>query len=129
MLPLENCLSAEVLTWTTRLFKHGIRQLCWMGENMPLFVGVHKWKFEEQIAIIKESVAFFTDAPDGELPEGVQLCAAYSLTQGVYSVWNAPSKDALERTFGKYAPTTMKGTVFVPVMQTFLPTMGYTTSL
>lgn len=32
---------------------------------MPLFIGVHKWKPEEQIAIIKEFAAFFTAAPDG----------------------------------------------------------------
>ena len=99
------------------------------GESIPLFVGVHKWKPEQQITIIKESVAFFTAAPDGKFPEGIQLCAAYSLDQGVYSVWEAPNKEVLEKVFGKYAPTTMKGTEFVPVTQTFPPSIGYTVSL
>jgi len=96
---------------------------------MPLFVGVHKWKPEEQITVIKESVAFFTAAPEGKFPEGVELCAAYSLAQGVYSVWNAPSKAILENVFGKYAPVTSKGTEFVPVVRTFPPSIEYTVSL
>jgi len=96
---------------------------------MPLFVGVHKWKPEEEIAVVKESVAFFTAAPEGKFPEGVELCATYSLAQGVYSVWNAPSKEILEKVFGKYAPTTIKGTEFVPVVQSFPPTTGYILSL
>lgn len=97
---------------------------------MPLFVGVHKWKPEEEIAVVKESVAFFTAAPEGRFPEGVELCATYHTgAQGVYSIWHAPSKEVLEKLFKKYAPVVSKGTEFVPVVQGFPPTIEYVLSL
>jgi len=101
-------------------------------EAMPLFVGVHKWKPEEEIAVVKESVAFFTAAPEGKFPaEGVELCATYhtGALYNVISVWNAPSKAILEKVFGQYAPTVMKGTEFVPAVQGFPPTTEYILSL
>lgn len=88
---------------------------------MTLFIAVHKWKPEEEIAVMKEIVAFFTA---GKPPEGVELCAIYDTgAQGAYCVWHAPSKEDLEKLFDRYAPILKKGTEFVPVVQSYPPTM------
>ena len=93
---------------------------------MTLFIAVHKWKPEENLAVMKEVAAF----PVGKLPEGVELCAFYDTgAQGAYCVWNAPCKEDLEKLFEQHLPTLKKGTEFVPVMQAYPPTMEYVIAL
>lgn len=97
---------------------------------MPLFVAVHKWKPEEEIAVTKEVAGAFAAFPSGKIPEGIELCATYMTgAQGGYCVWVAPSKEALEKLFEQYMPTLKRGTEFVPVTQMYPPTMEYVLAL
>jgi len=97
---------------------------------MPLFVAVHKWKPEDEIAIMKELVAGFTAIVEGKGPKDVELCATYNTAaHGAFCVWHAPSKAALEKTFDQFAPTLKKATEFVPVAQSYPPTMEYVLGL
>ena len=92
---------------------------------MLLFIAVHKWKPQDEVAIMKEFVtAFRTPAP-----KGIKLCTAYSLPQGGYCVWEATSKAALEKIFDQFAPVLKKYTEFVPVTQVYPPTMDYVIEL
>ena len=92
---------------------------------MPLFIAVHKWKPQNEIAIMKEFVAGFTAMQAGKTPQDVKLHATYSLAQGAYCVWEAPSIGAVEKVFEKFLPTLKKHTEFVPVVQQYPPTMEY----
>ena len=97
---------------------------------MPLFVAVHKWNPEEMIAVTKEMVPMFAAIVEGKFPEEITLCATYMAgdLQGAFCVWNAPSKEALEKVFDQ-APTVKKGTEIVPVVQSYPPTMEYVLAL
>jgi hypothetical protein len=99
-------------------------------EILPLFVAVHKWKPEDELVIAKESIALYNAMLAGTFPEGVKIDFSYSREdQGAYCVWEATSKDALERVFDLYAPTLKKFTEFVPVKQAYPPTMEYVIGL
>ena len=91
---------------------------------MPLFIAVHKWKPQDEIAIMKDLVAGFTAILEGRIPN-VKLHATYSLAQGGYCVWEAPNLETVEKAFEKFAPTLKKYTEFVPVVQMYPPTMEY----
>jgi len=91
---------------------------------------VHKWKPEEEIAVIGEMAAAFTAYPEGKTPEGAELYATYMTgAQGAYCVWKAPNGAVLERLFDQHLPTLKKGTEFVPVIQSFPPTIEWDVSL
>ena len=92
---------------------------------MPLFVAVHKWKPEDELAVAKETIALYSAVLAGSAPEGVKLHFTYTLPQGAYCVWEAVSKDALGKVFDNYAPTLKKFTELVPVVQMYPPTMEY----
>ena len=97
---------------------------------MPKFIAVHKWKPEDELAIRKEVVGMFVAAESGKLPADVKLCFAYSyLPQGSQCIWETPSKEALEKTFEKFAPILKKYSEFVPVMQVYPPTLEYEMAL
>jgi len=97
---------------------------------MPLFIAVHKWKPQDEIAIMKELVAGYAAIVGGKGPKGVELCATYSTAaQGAFCVWKAPSKADVEKAFDQFAPTLKKYTEFVPVEQSYPPTMEYVLSL
>jgi len=97
---------------------------------MPTFIAVHKWKPQDEITITKELIAGFTAIVEGKSPKGVELCATYSTAaQGAFCVWVAPSKQALEKTFDQFCPTLKKYTEFVPVVQSYPPTMEYVLGL
>lgn len=96
---------------------------------MPLFVVVHKWKPEDELVVAKETIALYSAKLAGTAPEGVKLHFTYGLPQRAYCVWEAVSKDALEKVFDQYAPTLKKSTEFVPVVQVYPPTMEYVIGL
>jgi len=97
---------------------------------MPLFIAVHKYEPQDEIAIWKEVVAGFTAMQAGKIPQGVKLCAIYETgAQRAFCVWEAPSKEALEEGFEKLMPTLKKYTEFVPVAQSYPPTMEYVLGL
>jgi len=95
---------------------------------MPMFMAVHKWKPQDEIAIMKELVGAFAAIQAGKL-EGMKLLATYSLPQGAYCVWEAASKEVLEKGFEKNTPVLKKNTEFVPVAQSYPPTMDYVLGL
>ena len=91
---------------------------------------MHKWKTEDDLAVMKEVVGMFAAAESGKLTAGVKLCFAYSyLPQGSQCIWEAPSKEALEKAFEKFAPILKKYTEFIPVMQVYPPTLEYEIAL
>jgi len=93
---------------------------------LPLFVAVHKWKPEDDIVIMKELVAGFTALLEGKVAKGVELCSTYMRSDhGAFCIWNSPGKKELEVEFRKYLPTLLKGTEFVPVMQSHPATTEY----
>jgi hypothetical protein len=92
---------------------------------MPLFVAVHKWKQEDDLVVTKETFAAFSAMVAGTFPEGIKLHFSYALPLGAFCVWEAVSKDALEKAFEQYAPTLKKFTEFVPVVQSYPPTMEF----
>ncbi len=96
-----------------------------LTKNMPLFVAAHKWKPEDDRIMLKELDAGFTAMLAGKTPRDVKLHLTYSFPQEAYCVWEAPSKDALEKQFDTYLPTLKKFTEFVPVLQMYPPTMEY----
>jgi hypothetical protein len=97
-----------------------------LGDSLPLFVAVHKWKPEDDIVIMKELLAGFTAMLGGKLPEGIELCSTYMRSDhGAFCVWSSPGKKELEEQFRKYLPTMLKGTEFVPVIQSHPPTVEY----
>ena len=97
---------------------------------MPKFIAHHKWKTEDQLALTKEIIGMFAAAESGKLPADVKLCFAYSYPpQGSQCIWEAPSKEALEKAFEKFAPILKKNTEFLPVMQVYPPTMEYEIAL
>jgi hypothetical protein len=98
---------------------------------MALFVAVHKWKPEQFAAITKETLALFKAFSEGKLAKGVDLLFSYNniTPNGAFCVWVAPNPATLEQLFGKYCPVLKKGTEFVPVVQSYPPTMEYVTSL
>jgi len=92
---------------------------------MPTFIAVHKWKPEDYLAISKETIGAFIAMESGKLPEGIKLHTTYSTVNGAFCVWEAPSKEALEKWFEKNGPIMKKYTEFVPVVQAYPPTMEY----
>jgi len=97
---------------------------------MPKFIAHHKWKTEDQLALMKEIVGMFATAESGKLPEDVKLCFTYTyLPQETLCIWEAPSKEALEKTFEKFLPILKKYTEFVPTMQAYPPTLEYQIAL
>ena len=95
-----------------------------------MFIAIHRWKPQDTITITKELVAGFTAIAEGRLPEGVELCATYSTAaERAFCVWKAPNREALEKGFDEWAPTLKKGTEFVPVFQSYPPTMEYVLGL
>jgi hypothetical protein len=96
---------------------------------MPLIIAVHKWKSEDELVIAKETIALYNAMLAGNFPEGVKIHFSYSLTQGAYCVWEAVRKDDVEKVFEQYAPTLKKFTEFVPVTQSYPPTMEYVIGL
>jgi hypothetical protein len=93
---------------------------------MPLFIALHKWNPEDEITVTKEAMALFT----AKLPEGVELRNTYETgAQRAFCVWVAPNKETLEKVFDQSAPVMKKGTEFVPVVQSFPPTMEYVLTL
>ena len=86
---------------------------------MPLFVAVHKWKPQDDAAITKESNAAFAAMKAGKTPKGVTLHHTWGLDQGAYCVWEADSKEALEKAFDKVFPILKKYTEFVSVRQVY----------
>jgi hypothetical protein len=98
---------------------------------MPTFIALHKWKTEDDLAVRKEVIGMYAAAESGKLPVGVKICLAYSysLPQASQCIWEAPSKEALEKTFEKFAPILKKYTEFVPAVQAYPPTMEFVLSL
>ena len=92
---------------------------------MPLFVAVHKWTPENELVISKELLAGFSAMLAGKTAQDVKLCYTYSLPQGAYCVWEASSREALEKQFDEYLPVLKKFTEFVSVLQMYPPTMEY----
>jgi hypothetical protein len=91
---------------------------------------MHKWKIEDDLALKKEATELFTAADSGKLTAGIKLCFAYihGLPQASQSVWEVPSKEALEKEFEKF-PVLKKYTEFVPVVQIYPPTLEYEIAL
>ena len=77
---------------------------------------------------MKELVAGFAAIIEGKLPN-VKAHATYACAQGAYCVWEASNLEALENAFEQVAPTLKKYTEFVPVMQSYPPTMEYVLAL
>lgn len=96
---------------------------------MPLFVAVHKWKPEEFPIVLKEAITLFSGLGEGKLPKGIELCCTYMRDNGAFCVWVAPDLAILEQIFDQHAPVMKKGTEFVPVIQSYPPTMEYVLSL
>jgi hypothetical protein len=97
---------------------------------MPTFIAMHKWKTEDALAIQKEVIEMFAAAESGKLAAGVKLCFAYSYgPQASQCIWDAPSKEALEKEFEKFTPTLKKCTEFLPAVQVYPPTMEYEIAL
>jgi hypothetical protein len=92
---------------------------------MPTFIALTKWKPEDRSAVLKELFGSL-GAP---LPEGVKLCSAYHDPQQFYGIWEAPSKEVLEKGVGKLAPTIKKYTEFLPVVQCYPPSLEFVMSL
>ena len=89
---------------------------------MPTFMAIHNWKPDETIAIYKENLALIQIADN--FPEGIQLCLSWMAgPTSAFCVWVAPSKDALEKLFKQYAPIALTRTEFVPIVQSYPPTM------
>jgi len=87
---------------------------------MPMFIAVHKWKPEDDITISKELIAGFSAKP----PKDVILHYTWTRADyGAFCFWEAPSKEDLNKLFKQYLPTLLKYTEFVPVVQTYPPTM------
>jgi hypothetical protein len=89
---------------------------------MPMFMLVHKWNAKDEMTVMKEVVGGYgaiQKTPD------VKLHYSYALSNGAFCVWEAPSKEALEKLFEKYTPVLKKGTEFVPVVQSYPPTIEY----
>jgi len=90
---------------------------------MPLFVAVHRWKPEEEKAVMKEMLAL----DEWKFPKGVELCASWLAEIGdqrAFCVWKARTKEDLENFFEEYAPIVKKGTEFVPVLQVYPATIS-----
>ena len=115
---------------STTLKQDPLSKNCALGELMPLFIAVHKWKSEQQIAITKEAVALFS-IPKEKYPEGVELCATYDNqeTPGAFCVWQSPSKEVLWKIFDQYAPILKNGTELISVIQSVPPTIEHTIAL
>jgi len=99
---------------------------------MPTFIALHKYNPKDELTIMKELVAGFTAIAEGKGVKGVELCATYEAppgTQRVFCVWKAPSLADLEKSFDQFAPTLKKYTEFVPVCQSYPPTMEYVIAL
>jgi hypothetical protein len=87
---------------------------------------MHEWAAEEQITVIKEMIAGFTDLIKGTIPEGITLCNTWSRKDiGAFCLWNVPSVEALEKFFKKFGPTMLKTTKFYPVTQVYPATIEY----
>ena len=97
---------------------------------MPKFIAHHKWKPEDELLIRKELLGTVVAEEGGKLPAEVKLCFTYTyLPQEVLCIWEAPSKEALEKTFEKFLPILKKYTEFVPTMQAYPPTLEYQIAL
>ena len=97
---------------------------------MPKFIAHHKLKPEDELAIRKELLETIVAAEALKLPADVKLWFTYTyLPQEFLCVWEAPSKETLEMTFDKFAPTLKKYTEFVPTMQVYPPTLEYQIAL
>ena len=94
---------------------------------MTLFVAVHKWKPEDFPTILKEVTVLFGGL--GKLPKGVELLSTYNRDNGAFCVWVAPDLAILKKLFDQHAPVMKKGTEFVPVVQSYPPTVEYVLSL
>ena len=91
---------------------------------MPTFMAIHKWKPEETIAVYKETVSLVANVD--KFPEGIELCMSWGAgPQGYFCVWEAPSQEALEKIFEQLAPVVLKRTEFVPIVQSYPPTMEF----
>lgn len=100
------------------------------GKIHANLIAVHRWKPEDQVAIMKEALTIFKAVDEEGLPEGIELCATYinMAAPGAFCVWKACCKEKLEGLFSKYAPNEW-GTGIVPVVQSFPPTTEYILSL
>ncbi len=113
------------------LFRITLLILVGEKENMPLFLAVHRWKLEEQLAVTKEAAALFTAIAEGKLPGGIELCATYMSGGGAIQavcVWKASNKEALGKVLDQ-APVMKKTTEIIPVVQSYPSTVEYTISL
>ena len=87
---------------------------------MPLFIAVHKWKPQDDLVINKELIAGFSAKP----PKDVILHYTWTAADcRAFCFWEAPSVEDLNKVFKQYLPTLLKYTEFVPVVQTYPPTM------
>jgi len=91
-----------------------------------LFVAVHKWTKETNIVCTKEMINGFTALLKGETPKDVIINFTWTRADyGAFCVWDAPSKEALDKLFKQYLPTMLKYTEFIPVSQAFPATIEY----
>ena len=95
-----------------------------------LFIAVHKWTKETNIAVTKDMIAGFTAMLKGETPKDIILKFTWTRADyGAYCTWDAPNKEALDKLFKQYLPTMLKYTEFVPVSQAFPATIEYELAL
>ena len=86
---------------------------------MTLFVAVHRWKPQDDAAVNKESSAAFAAMRAGKTPKDVILHHTWGQDQRAFCVWEADSKEALDKAFDKFFPILKKYTEFVPVRQVY----------
>jgi hypothetical protein len=97
---------------------------------MPTFIAVHRWTKETNITCMKEMITGFTAMLKGETPKDITLHSTWTTADyRAFCAWEAPSKEALDRLFKQYLPTMLKYTEFVPVLQTYPPTVEYALAL
>ena len=95
---------------------------------MPLFMVMLKWKPEDEMAVMKEYMAVWTAVCEGKWSKSIELCASYQAAQQRWILFKAPSKEDLEKQFDKL-PTVKKYTEFVPIVQSYPPSMEYVLAL
>jgi hypothetical protein len=97
---------------------------------VPIFIAVHKWTKETDITCMKEMIAGFRAMLKGETPKDVILHSTWTRADyGAFCSWEAPSKEALDKLFKQYLPTMLEYTEFVPVLQTYPPSLEYVLAL
>jgi hypothetical protein len=121
--------SSSILSVTVAINRRFFYPPLWVYTRM-LFIAVHKWPKEHHIAIGKEMIAGFTALIKKETPKDIILLNTWTREDyGAFCCWNAPNQEELTKLFKQYMPTMLKYTEFVPVLQTYPPTIEYELSL